>query len=112
MKPDVICVVETWLNSGVTDNELILPNCQLFPRDRNRQGGGVYSYLCISVQSTCSDGPSNLEFISVSTASSLYSEKLCLSLFYHPPSSPVSIFNDFCTTMCMLSPSQFSNIQC
>ena len=74
MKPDVICVVETWLDNDIVDNELILPNCQLFRKDRNRQGGGVAIYVsdALLCNVLVCGGPRDLEFISVSIASSVY----------------------------------------
>ena len=92
-KPDIACIVETWLDGDITDGELLLPNFQLFRRDRNRHGGGVALYVSSSlVCNMLCDGSPDLEFISVSISSGLFSEKLCLCLFYRPPSSPFSIF--------------------
>ena len=45
-KPDVICIVETWLDESVSDNELSLHNHQCFRLDRNRHGGGgLFMYV-------------------------------------------------------------------
>ena len=47
-KPDIVCIVETWLDNTIADNELSLPNFQLFRRDCNRHGGGIALYVqCI-----------------------------------------------------------------
>ena len=43
-KPDLICIVETWLCEDVSDNELSLPDYQLYRLDRNRHGGGIMLY--------------------------------------------------------------------
>ena len=48
-KPDVIGIVETWLDSSVSDNELSLPNYQLLRSYRNRHGGGVAMYVSDSL---------------------------------------------------------------
>ena len=108
---DIICVVETWLNSDIANNELWLPNYQLHRRDRDRHGGGIA--LCISDTLVCKPllygGPDSLEFISVSVSSIIFSENLCLCLFYCPPSSPVFTFNKLCTILHLLNPVQFSN---
>ena len=40
-KPDILCIVETWLDEDVADSELVLANFQLYRRDHNRHGGGV-----------------------------------------------------------------------
>ena len=43
-KPDIICIVETWLSDDVMDNELLLPDYQVHRLDRNRHGGGIALY--------------------------------------------------------------------
>ena len=40
-KPHLICIVETWLDSNITDREIHTENYDIIRRDRNRQGGGV-----------------------------------------------------------------------
>ena len=61
-KPDIVCIVETWLDGDITDGELLLPNFQLFRRDRNRHGGGVALYVCSSlVCNMLCDGSPDLE---------------------------------------------------
>ena len=44
--PDIICIVETWLDNDVSDDELFLSNYQLFRLDRSRHGGGIAIYVC------------------------------------------------------------------
>ena len=44
-RPDLICIVETWLDISVLDNEIVLSGYQLFRLDRNRHGGGVAVYV-------------------------------------------------------------------
>ena len=48
-KPDLICIVKTWLSDDVNDNELLLPGYQQFRLDRNRHGGGIILYVCSSL---------------------------------------------------------------
>ena len=43
-KADVIWIVETWLNSDLSDSELTIAGFQLYRRDRHRHGGGVLIY--------------------------------------------------------------------
>ena len=40
-KPDLLCVVETWLCEDIEDNELLLLGYQLYRLDHNRHGGGL-----------------------------------------------------------------------
>ena len=44
-KPDILCIVETWLDNNITDKELMPLNYKLLRRDRNRHGGDVA--ICI-----------------------------------------------------------------
>ena len=43
-KPDMLCLVETWLCNYISDNEFMIPGYQLYRLDRNRHGGGVLMY--------------------------------------------------------------------
>ena len=54
-------------------------------------------------------GRNNLEFLSVSIVHVSFVNRLCVYLSYRPPSSPVSIFDDLCTTLHIVNPAQFSN---
>ena len=108
-KPDIVCIVETGLDNTIADNELSLPNFQLFSRDHNRHGGGIALYVSDNlVCNILCIGANDLEFSSVSVASSLFSKKLCLCIFYRPPSSPVSIFDDLCNALFMLKPHHYN----
>ena len=51
-------------------------------------------------------GPFSLEFLALSV--STISNKFCICVFYRPPSSPVSIFDNLCTTLQMINPAYFS----
>ena len=44
-KPDIICIVETWLNNEITDVEVNLPDYQMFRLDRCGCGGGIAIYV-------------------------------------------------------------------
>ena len=41
----VICITETWLDNSVTESEVCLNGYNIIRRDRNRQGGGVCTYI-------------------------------------------------------------------
>ncbi len=54
-------------------------------------------------------GSHNLEFLALSVTSMSVATKFCICLFYRPhASSPVSIFDNLCTTLQMFNPAQFS----
>ena len=97
-KPDVVCLVETWLSADVVNSEVAIHNYSLIRLDRNRHGGGVAIYVhnCVLYNIVLS-GPAELELIIVSLCKSGF--KLCLGVFYRPPSSQSSIFDSLCETL-------------
>ena len=91
-----------------TRNSLAIQNYQVIRLDRNRHGGGVLIYVhnCLSYKVVLK-GPDMLEFLVLTVSN--YFCKLCVGLFYRPPSSPVSVLENFCTVLERLDPSYFSN---
>ena len=89
--PDVVCLVETWLCSDILDTEISIPNYSIVRLDRNRHGGGVAMYIRNSLSyNVVLYGSAGLEVIVVSLSKCNF--KLCLCVFYRPPSSPPDIF--------------------
>ena len=43
--PDVICIVESWLNSDILDSEICIPRYKVFRKDRNRHSDEVLLML-------------------------------------------------------------------
>ena len=43
--PDVICVVETWLDPNIDDSEIIIQGYCVHRVDRNRHGGGILVFI-------------------------------------------------------------------
>ena len=39
------CIVETWLDSDISDAEVYISGYRVFRHDRNRHGGGVLVYV-------------------------------------------------------------------
>ena len=66
-KPEIICIVETLLDSVITDNELDLPDYQLFRLDLCGCGGGIaiYVHTFLSCKVLLQGGPFALEFLSL-----------------------------------------------
>ena len=57
-KPDIVCIVETWLGSDVLDSEICIPDYELTRLDRDRHGGGVIIYVACHLPFTViSSGP-------------------------------------------------------
>ena len=106
--PDAVCLVETWLSDDVLDNEIFIPNYSIVRLDRNRHGGGVAIYIhCTITYNVLLCGPAGLELLVVSLLRNHF--KLCLSVFYRPPSSPSSIFDTLCDALLSVDSSYFSN---
>ncbi len=107
--PDVVCVVETWLNSDILNSELYVPNYSVLRLDRNRHGGGVALFIQnnISYVPILTDIP-NLEFLLVSlTRHQLH---LNIGVFYRPPSSSHIIFDTLTDALLSSHQSILSNL--
>jgi hypothetical protein len=105
--PDVICITESWLSQETCNAEISIPGFLLYRHDRDRHGGGILMYVkeCIQVKTLphCPD----LELLALS----LYNgnSRVCLLLFYRPPSSSVEIFSQVSAYFDSLCITQFSN---
>ena len=108
--PSAICIVETWLSDDVNDSEISIQNYHITRHDRNRHGGGVLIYIHNSLfWDVLSKGCNDLEFIALSVRSCHSSAKHCICVLYRPPSSPISFFDNFCSTLSSLSPHSYSS---
>ena len=106
--PDIVCLVETWLCGNILNNELYIPNYSIIRHDRNRHGGGVAIYIHNSIKyQILMTGPANLELLVVSLFRNNF--KLCLGVFYRPPSSSHYIFDTLCDALFTIDQSHFSN---
>ena len=91
---DIVCIVESWLSQDILDSELAITGYTIFRRDRNRHGGGIIIFVKDTLSCTIlpsSTSPS-MEFISLTFE--FCSSKFCISVFYRPPSSDVSYFDE------------------
>ena len=106
--PDIVCIVETWLDSGISNDELTIPGYCITRLDRNRHGGGVLMYVRCSLQTqVLSSGPSDLELLLISVNN--VNLRYCIGLFYRPPSSTSVIFDNLQSVLEQLDPSLFMN---
>ena len=106
--PDIVCITETWLDNGISDNELTIPGYCIIRLDRNRHGGGVLMYIRCTLQTqVLSLGHFDFEFmiVSVNNANCRY----CMGLFYRRPSSTSLIFDTMFSVLEQLDPSLFLN---
>ena len=101
--PDVICITESWLCQEICNTEILIPGYLLYRRDRDRHGGGVLMYVRESIQVKILPQCPDLELLTLSLYKGNY--RVCLAVFYRPPSSSVEVFSQvsayfdsFCTT--------------
>ena len=107
-KPDIICIVETWLDHNIANSEIAIPNFALTRLDRDRHGGGIAIYIANYLSfSVVSSGPFDLEFLVISVKHS--HGKLGVSLLYTPLSAPNSFFDTFSSSLEHINIPLFSN---
>ena len=98
-KPDCVCIVESWLNSDIQDNELQIDGYDIVRLDRNRHGGGVMFYLnSVYSHSTLFTGTLELELVIISVR--LQFSSLTIALFYRPPGSSLTVLDNLLTVLC------------
>ena len=70
--PHLICIVETRLDSNITDREIHIENYDIIRQVRNRQGGGVMFFVIKSLSyNVLFSGPPDLEFTVLNFKSSI-----------------------------------------
>ena len=45
LSPDIICIVESWLDSTIADTEIFIQGYSIVRLDRSRHGGGVIIFV-------------------------------------------------------------------
>ena len=84
--PSIVCIVESWLDDSITDNELCIDNYAIVRADRNRHGGGAPIYVLDTFSfNVIYSGSLDLELIILSVCLAPPSPlKLSFGLFYRP----------------------------
>lgn len=49
---DIVCGTESWLDPSMTNSEIFPPNYEVYRKDRNSRGGGVFLLVSKNLQST------------------------------------------------------------
>ena len=108
--PDIICIVETWLEGDINDTEISIPGYHSNRLDRHRHGGGVLLYIKDVYHYSVLPKPNGaLELLSVIVQHNVIPTRICVSVFYRPPSSPTLILDDLCSYFETLDINQFAN---
>ena len=103
--PDIICLVETWLDTAILDSEIAIQGYSIIRLDRNRHGGGVLLYVSnLFTYSLVFKGTDSFECIVLSMfcSSRHHSPDLTFALLYRPPNSCSSFFDSLFCTLCNL----------
>ena len=109
--PDVICIVETWLDGDIDDTEILFPGYHSQRFDRHRHGGGVLIYFKYIFHYSILPKPIDaLELVSVVIQHNTIPTRICVSVFYRPPSSLASVIDDLCTCFETIEIHQYANV--
>ena len=100
--PDIVCIVETWLDDSILDSEISIQGYSLCRLDRNRHGGGVLMYVkCVFTFSVIFKGTQDFECLILSIFSNgSRSPDFTVVLFYRPPNSGHIPLDKLFTTLC------------
>ena len=97
--------METWLFYSISDAE---PDYQCVRRDRDCHGGGVLMYIHSSLAfDLLTSDVVGIELLVVCVLSYKSSSKLCLALYYRPPSSSEDSFSCLSAALMSLNPTVF-----
>ena len=77
---NLVCIVESWLSSGILDSEISIHNYIVHRCDRNRHGGGILVY---TFSTTVLPSPTNIELPLLSIKAKNFN--LTIGTFYRPP---------------------------
>ena len=108
-QPDIVSIVESWLDWDVDDSEINISGCQIFRADRNCLGGGVLVYIKNHLTGHLFQNHyPNLELLWLNICSGNY--RLTLGTFYLPPVLRKKHFDHLCNSSQQLDPTRFNNL--
>ena len=97
---DVICISESWLDAHIKDEDISLPDYQLFRRDRLGQpGGSVAMYIHESIPATRRTDIENQHLELVMTELTHQNKKFIIGTCYRPPGMNIQQVNNFLTNL-------------
>ena len=84
-RPDIVCIVESWMENEISDDEISIDGYNVVRADRNRHGGGVLIFISkIFIHRVIFRGDHELELLIVSV-SNHFGRCVCLGVLYRPP---------------------------
>ena len=110
--PDLVCVTETWLNANITNEEIAtIPGYTVYRHDRDRQGGCVILYIQdIYITTQLPPPPMDLELLPIILQHTSVPGRICVLVFYWPPSSNSKVLEDLSTYLDYIVSSQFTKL--
>ena len=113
--PDVICIVETWLDDTIFNSEIFIQGYVLCRLNRSRHNGGILIFVNSSFTfSLLFKGTPEFACVSLSVNNCSVSHNspdsaFAIALFYRPPNSSQVLLDILFSTLCscyVLSPSK------
>lgn len=100
--PDIVCIVESWLDDTILDKEIRIQGYSLCRLDRTRHGGGVLIFVkCLFTFSVIFKGSHEFECLALSVRNcNNFSPGFTIVLFYRPPNSGESPLDSLFDTLC------------
>ena len=101
---DIICISETWLHASISDNDVSLPDYQLFRKDRVRGigdgiGGGSAIYIHESIPAKHRPDLENKDLEMVLCEIIHQKKKFIIASCYRPPGMAALLVNNFINNM-------------
>ena len=101
-QPDVICIIESWLDKEISDSELSLDGYNVSRVDRNRHGGGVLIFVeSTLVPKVVFNGNCDLELLIASVSNSC-NRQCYIGILYRPPDSNHSVLDNVNHVLCTM----------
>ena len=109
--PDIVCIVESWLDDSILDAEICIQGYSLFRLDRTRHGGGVLIFVkSLFIVSVIFEGTPEFECLALSVRCNDNSPGFLIVLFYRPPNSGHSPLDNLFDFLCNVIVTHSSNL--
>lgn len=109
-QPDIVCIVESWLEHEIHNDEVSIDGYDVVRSDRNRHGGGVLIYISKALTyKVLYSGDHELELLVISV-SNIFDRCICLGVLYRPPNAGHFVLDSVSNVLCNMHISNlFSN---
>ena len=111
--PDIVSLVESCLCADISDEEICIQGYNILCNDCNKHDGSVLMYIKNQFMAELlpSHHFGNLDILAWPCSSIVRRPnfRFCIAAFYHPPSSPVFIFDTLTSFLASLNIPQFSH---